>query len=232
MTTLIPTIDRGTIYWGGTFDYRKKEARQIEVRVGQYAQYDAAVVVTCIEKGRRKQSELTLTSGRLVILSGWGHPSAPGTYDAGTPLAGDSGATIHHTRYPMNDLRWNREFDAFLEDYIIQGGAAIVADFRDHDFQGDDSHFSARNLTRLMPVIVWGVRDGQIVPRDHWEGGIAPMQEFSNLAEAQFVFPELALTQTEGSHFVGPSVYKKYGHHWSRFDTHENWDLVVTKGLP
>ena len=103
-------IERGTIYWGTCFAYRKMEARDITVEIGRSAQFAAAIIVTCTQKGRRKRSQLTMIDGKLVILNGWGHPSAGETYDAGRPVAPDSTATIHMTSYPMSDPRWHAEF--------------------------------------------------------------------------------------------------------------------------
>ena len=56
--TATSVIERGTIYWGTAFSYRKMEAREITVEIGRSAQFAAAIIVIYTEKGRRRRSQL------------------------------------------------------------------------------------------------------------------------------------------------------------------------------
>jgi hypothetical protein len=128
-------LERGTVYWGGAFAGKKREAREITVRLGFHAQFAGAIIVDCTMKGGRNASQLTLTEGWLVILEGWGHPSPPGTFGAGVALASDPTTTIHSVNYPLGDPRWLADFSAFLGEYVARSGAVIAADYRAHDFR-------------------------------------------------------------------------------------------------
>jgi hypothetical protein len=83
-----------------------------------------------------------------------------------------------------------------------------------------------------MPVIVVGVENGEVVPRKKWRLNprwgriIPPSQEFSTLAEAQRVFPDIDLPGRNAERFTGPTVDERDGKACSRFDTHEVWDML------
>jgi hypothetical protein len=134
-------IERGTLYFGNGFAYRRTEASQISYEIGRDAQFAQAIRLTFTHKGRRKPSKKVLVSGQLVVIADWGHPVPPDDWSEGTPLGpipmdwgGEVTATMHHTRYPLGDKRWITEFDAFLEDYLRRSGAQLLLDFRNHDF--------------------------------------------------------------------------------------------------
>jgi len=218
-------IERGTLYLGNGFAYQRTEARRIGLEIGRAAQFAKAIELNFTHKGHRKPSRKILLGGKLVIICGWGHPVPPDNWSKGTPLGpiptawGKVKATMHHTRYPLGDARWITEFDAFLDDYIQRSGAQVLLDFRNHDF--DDSHrhrIKKTDLTPEMPVLVTGVVAGQIVPVDQWPRREIPSQEFSNLAEAQKVFPDLALNRSS-SRFEGPIVDHCGECVYTRFDS-------------
>ena len=88
---------------------------------------------------------------------------------------------------------------------------------------------SVTKPTPEMPVLIVGVRDGEIIAQSQWERGYAPKQEFANLAEAQKAFPDLNLDCTDNPRFAGAVVQYRKGEAWARFDTREyyNW---ITEG--
>jgi hypothetical protein len=141
MSASTKIIERGTLYLGNGFAYRRTEARQISHTIGRDAQFAKAITLTYIHRGYRKPSKKVLVSGKLIILAGWGHPIPPEDYSEGTPLGpiptelGTVTATLHNTRYPLGDKRWIAEFNAFLDDYLSTSGAQVLLDFREHDFK-------------------------------------------------------------------------------------------------
>ena len=225
MSASTKIIEHGTLYFCNGYAYRRTEARQITHHIGGHAQVAKAIHLTFTHKGHRKPGKTVLTSGQLVILSGWGHPVPPGERSEGTPLGanatewGTVSATYHHTSFPISDKRCIMEFNAFLDDYITRSGAQVLLDFRNHDFKDRHSPLIEwTDLTPDMPVIVTGVVGGQIVPADQWPKGEIPAQEFPNLAEAQKLFPDLDLKHSS-KHFHGPFVDEHRGRVRSRFDS-------------
>ena len=196
-------IERGTLYRGSGFAYRRTEARQISYEIAPQAQFAQAIKLTFTENRHRKRIEHIFTGGQIVILTGWNHPIAPGEWSKGTPMSpistdsGEVRATVHHTRFPLGDERWITEFNEFLKSYLKQSGSQLLLDFRNHDFRDKyGPQIKWTDLTPEMPVHVTGVVAGQIVPVNKWPQGEIPSQEFPNMAEAQRVFPNLSLNRS------------------------------------
>ena len=83
-------------------------------------------------------------------------------------------------------------------------------------------------VTPDMPVIVFGVKDGRIVPQDQCGSDYAlPGGSFANLAEAQKVFSDLSLDCTDNPRFAGPVLENRQGRAWSRFDSREHYNWVM-----
>lgn len=82
-------------------------------------------------------------------------------------------------------------------------------------------------LTAELPVIIFGVKDGHIVPQEIWDRGSAPQQEFANLAEAQKVFPDLSLNCSDSKQFAGPVLHNNRKKQWTRFDTREHYNWIM-----
>jgi hypothetical protein len=219
MTTTNQTIERGTLYWGRLLNYHKIEAKNITLHVTPNE-----IKITLIEKGCRKESEMSLDGGRLVILSGWGHPSPPSLYHPAQDVGKDPVfvVNLNFCRYVAGDVRWNQEFDIFLDEHLKESGSEIVADFRDHGFPASPN-FTTLDLTERSHVVVWGVTGGQIISLDHLERENILKQEFNNLSEAQAVFSELSLQPPENTRFVGPAVQWRHGRPSMRIDTCEFW---------
>jgi hypothetical protein len=106
-----------TIYRRGDFGYRRIEARNLEIdKSGTFY----------IPKGKRSTHQLSEAAAQrpsVVILDGWEHPVPPSGY---TPISNG----IQSSRYGLCDKRYDEEFDEFIEKYIAQSGAVVVADAR------------------------------------------------------------------------------------------------------
>jgi hypothetical protein len=123
----IDKISRATIYVSGLFGYKLIEAREVTHGSGPYAQFEDAVWVEFIEKGRRKRIRITEGSHpSIVIVEGWGQPLLRDPYAEATQL---TGGTLTGTRHPSCAEEWDREF----EEYLSSLNAKILADFRGHD---------------------------------------------------------------------------------------------------
>ena len=81
--------------------------------------------------------------------------------------------------------------------------------------------------TPEMPVVVFGVDDGNLVPQGRWQGGYAPKQEFLDLADAQKAFPDLSMDCTDNTRFVGPHLDSRAGRERMRFDTREHYNWIM-----
>lgn len=217
-------IQRGTIYLGIGFAYRRVEARDIRYQIGRAGQFSQAIELIFICKGCRKPSTKVVVTGKLVVLAGWGHPNSPGDWGDSMPLSpmrwSGFKATIQYPRFPFGDERWVTEFDAFLKDYLDRSGAQVLLDYREHDFKNEyQPHYTKKELTPEMPVLVTGVIAGRIVPVDQWPNKREiPAQEFLTLADAQKVFPDLALKHSS-KRFWGPIVDECQHGICTRFDS-------------
>ena len=218
-------IERATLYLGTGRAYRRIEARHFSHQIGRYDQVAQAIQLSYVGKGCRKPTNEVLLRGKLVVISGWGHPVPQADWTQGKPIQtawGEAKATMHQLRYPYGDVRWHMEFDAFLEDYIQRSKAHVLLDFRNYDFKAKEYRepFTRADLTPEMPVIVTGVIAGRIVPPDQWptSRGEIPAQEFTNLAEAQKVFPDLNLNRSS-KRFWGPLAEQHQQGIRARFDS-------------
>jgi hypothetical protein len=111
----------------------KFECRTLRVEVGPYAQYAAAVRLTYVPKGSRKEREHVETYRPCaVILAGHGHMCPDGLFDESTRKTEGDISTVR-SRYLSCDPRWQGDFDAKLAAYVAEGKGRIVADFRGHD---------------------------------------------------------------------------------------------------
>ena len=120
-----------TLYHETMFGYTVTHVRDLKVEVVKYAQYDKAVRVTFIEKGKRKRTGFLQTShASLVVLEGHTTINTKPQMETDTR----NGMTIESTRYASYDARWGEEFDAAL----VASSATVLRDFR-----GYNSHTGA-----------------------------------------------------------------------------------------
>jgi hypothetical protein len=130
-----PILDRATLYvmtGSSIFGYKTIEARDVRYEIGPFAQYENAITIDLTPKGARIPRKLTLTSPRLVILEGWGHPKAPNGRDMLEPT-GDGMARVPTTFGPPEDDPLHQAFDKMLREYLGSSGAVLAKDFRGHE---------------------------------------------------------------------------------------------------
>lgn len=138
-----PTIQKDTreettygqcvLYIGGMFGYRRVECRTVKIKIGRHAQYDHALFVEYVEKGKRKAYGFVCYSHRRRT-----EEQAPGegttipfvVLDASIdapPTFIDLGGGASRTRFASCDPAWDREFHAALS----ASGARVLFDGRD-----------------------------------------------------------------------------------------------------
>ena len=123
--TIVAKLNRGTLYIRAEFlgNYVAIEAKDIEISLRPYAQYDSAIEVRFTPKGARKPRRLIQDySPSLVMLDGWGHFSPVSAYD-GTSTS----------RHLCHSDGWSKDFAGELAAYLDLSGAKVAADFRGHN---------------------------------------------------------------------------------------------------
>ncbi len=129
--TLKPLHEFGpsTVYVHGAImsfvGYRSFYASRVSLQQMRHAQYDRAILVTLVPRGKRKERSYIETShASTVIVEGWVDEPLPAPHGA-------NGAA----RHAGFDKEWDREFGAWLETMRRTSGRKILADFRGHDAQ-------------------------------------------------------------------------------------------------
>lgn len=121
------------LYIGGMFGYRRVECRNIEIKIGRYAQHDRALLVQYTEKGKRKAHQFACYSYRRrdgEQAPGEGTNSPFVVVDASIEMPatfenlGNGGS---RTRFASCDPEWDREFHKAL----TESGARVLYDGRD-----------------------------------------------------------------------------------------------------
>ena len=103
-------------------------ARDVEVHVTPYAQYQAAVLVSFVAKGtRRRACWVGSYRPSLVVLDGWVEPRVPDTYAA--PVESAPGVTVQRGRALSHSSQWTHEAAAA----VTACGAKVLGDYRAHD---------------------------------------------------------------------------------------------------
>jgi hypothetical protein len=109
------------------YGYTTIQARDVEVRIGRYAQYAAAVFCSFTPRGKRSQRAIVGTyAPGLVILDGWVDPQVPDTHHA--PVDGGNGVTVQAGRALSCSPMWTQEALA-----AAQATGKVVADYHEHD---------------------------------------------------------------------------------------------------
>lgn len=120
-----------TIYRKSEFGmgYHKIECRKFAFEHTKYAQYDNAVAVAFVQKGKRKARGFYETSyPSCVVLEGHGHPDPDDPMTA--PVETDTGCVVRQSRFSSFDPAWDEEFNAKIERYLAESGATVVLDTR------------------------------------------------------------------------------------------------------
>jgi hypothetical protein len=131
-TEPVLTVGESTIYYHGMFalsgiagvaaGYSKYEARTACVRIEPYAQFERAVIIDFVPRGKRKALRYIETAPTSVILKGWGHP------DLRDPLD-----EHRQSRHYLGSNEWAEEFDHFLQVHLSHSSAEVLLDLRKHD---------------------------------------------------------------------------------------------------
>lgn len=112
----------------------KLEVKDLVIETGvKYAQYDNAVKVTFVPKGKRSRRGMMLTyKPDLIVLEGWGHSIEPDGFMNPVGIV-EGPVTVTRSRYSSHDAGWQRDFEAKLNKYLAEKGLTIAADFRGHN---------------------------------------------------------------------------------------------------
>jgi hypothetical protein len=112
-----------TLYWQGGFGYGSAKVKWVKIRIGQYAQYPAAVHIEYLEKGKRKPRGFVQTyKPSLVIAEGHDNPEPPsflgdykaegdGVMVAQSRAAAAAGRTTLRLRLCLSSMCWPASAD-------------------------------------------------------------------------------------------------------------------------
>ena len=117
-----------TLYFRGEFmgNMHRVEARAYSVTVGKYAQYDQAVFVAFLAKGKRKARGFVQGyRPDLLVLDDWGHPEPAPLF--GEPAPGE--ITVEAAHSSCSD-GWARDFAAIIDPYIAAHPGIVLHDYR------------------------------------------------------------------------------------------------------
>lgn len=118
-----------TLYTRGGFGYRRTLVRALSITTQRYAQYERALRVEYLEKGKRKRRAYMLSyDPGLVVLAGHDHPETPSPMTEPETVAG--GLVVQSTRRTCFDEGWDTEFSAWLASYCQRSGAQLLGDYR------------------------------------------------------------------------------------------------------
>jgi len=119
-----------TLYWQGGFGYGSAKVKWVKIRIGQYAQYPAAVHIEYLEKGKRKPRGFVQTyKPSLVIAEGHDNPEPPsflGDYKA----EGD-GVMVAQSRHSSCSSGWKDDFETETLPQLN-----VLASFSGHNSMG------------------------------------------------------------------------------------------------
>lgn len=133
MTTTTTTevkFEKATIYTTSEFmgNVIKTEVRRGEVEIAPYAQYNEAVHVRFVPKGKRSQRGFVKSHKPFVlVLEGHGHPDAATLYGE-TEATQDGECSVARGRYRSFDAGWVRDFRSLMSSYInkSQGNVKVI----------------------------------------------------------------------------------------------------------
>lgn len=123
-----------TIYRKSEFGlgYTKVECRKFGFEHRKYAQYDGAIHVAFVPKGKRRVRGFVETSyPSCVVLDGHGHPDPDSPWTAWG--SSETGCEVRQSRHMSFDPAWDKEFNAKMAEYLAESGATVVLDTREND---------------------------------------------------------------------------------------------------
>lgn len=105
-----------TVYTNGVFGVSKQEVKLLDFGTKKYAQYNNAVFVHFIKKGKRKPEGFVKGyKPYMLILEGINHPEPA---DAFGPVQVKGDLETKMTRFSSFDDRYLTEFDEKISEYI------------------------------------------------------------------------------------------------------------------
>jgi len=109
---------QSTIYTVGMFGISKMEVKNLETERKKYAQYENALYVRFIPKGKRKLRQMVLVpSDYILILDGHNHPSPDDGFkqevEGKTP-----GIMVKASRYTCYSPEYLTDFENMINPYM------------------------------------------------------------------------------------------------------------------
>lgn len=126
-----------TAYLLGSFGYRMHELREIDVRVARFAQYDNALRIEWVAKGKRtRMGTNETTNPSLIVLQGHGHLPVGDWMSAQQTdsVAGLGVARTSQSRWTCWAPEWREDFERTHAGYIAS--KVVLADYRGFDVTG------------------------------------------------------------------------------------------------
>jgi predicted ABC-type ATPase len=115
-----------TMYLASEFmgNINKIDVTDIKIKAKKYAQYEKALSVTFIPKGKRSPGGTTLTySPYILVLKGYNTPVPQSSMK---PIA----PGVEQSIYTSFDDRWQADFDKVVDDYIAEHPDSVLFDAR------------------------------------------------------------------------------------------------------
>lgn len=125
------TTKKVTIYRASEFGlgFVKIECRKFGFEHRSYAQFDNAVSVHFVGKGKRNtRGFVETTHPSCVVLEGHGHPDAPSPWTAWKQS--DTGCVVREGRHSGFSPEWGNEINALIDTYVAESGAKVLLDTR------------------------------------------------------------------------------------------------------
>lgn len=122
-------FERCTIYRASSMmgNYVDTECRWVEVEIRPYAQYPAALHVTCLPKGKRRPRVFVEAYNvSLVVADGWGNAEAPEMF--GVLVSEDAKVSVRKSSHTSFSPKWKQDF----EDQV-KPSLDVLADFSSHN---------------------------------------------------------------------------------------------------
>lgn len=129
-TATTQTFTNVTIYLrGGMGNINRIDVRELTVERGvKYAQYNDAVRVTWLEKGKRKKAGLYLTYAPFLLVVNREDAIEPASIFGATELGSTPGVSVRRSRYSAFDDGWVRDFRALLTEKNVTPLVSIPAE--------------------------------------------------------------------------------------------------------
>ena len=127
--TTILEAENCTLYVCRTFGVKLIKCRRVTLGEGRYAQYEKALYVEWVEKGKRKaRCSWETYKPFVLVLAGLDNPAQADPFEAVESSSPDM--TVRQTRYPTHDDRYRTDFNDLIEPHL-NNGAVVLFDRRE-----------------------------------------------------------------------------------------------------